>query len=132
MQNTAKDRLDSKILALKKKLEQLRILRAALDDTELAAEMEEVFSGQEAMESAPAESDKPLSANMRKVVTFFQERANKPADLFEIQRHTKISRNSLRQLVYKSHADAFGREGRRGGGQKSLFWLNVGQNGKNE
>ena len=121
MCNAAKDRLDRKIQAVERKLEQLKIVRSALDDAELAAEMQEVFSAPEQVEG-PVEA-KPLSANMQKLVAFFQARDNRPADLFEMEEQTGISRNSIRQMVYQSNMDCFEREGHRGGGQRSSFWL---------
>ena len=118
MREAAQRALDVKIAGLEQRLERLRGLRSALEDDEILADLVEVFATN--CQKGPLGRG---GKNIQIVRQFFRDRDNRAATLMQIVETTGISKHSLRQLVYKVHVDEFEREGHRGGGRESLFWL---------
>jgi hypothetical protein len=118
MREAAKRKLDTRISELERRLERLRALRAALEDDQIVSDLAEVFA-----------SNGREGGNIEIVRQFFRERDNAKATLVEMVEATSVSKHSLRQLVYKTHADQFERESHRGGGRQSYFWLKEPEEG---
>ena len=112
----AKRRLDGRIADLDQRLKGLRALRAAMDDDAIAEEMAAVFASANGRKKPETASQ---SKNFKTIETFFRSHNNTWATVLEITAGTKLSKNSVRQILYIGNPDAFDREGHRGGASKA-------------
>ena len=96
--------------------------RAALLHLRTLAEVTDIFASENGAKRSPA-PQRSEGRNMVILRKYFQARDNRKATLAQMVEGTSVSKHSLRQIVYRTHADQFEREGHRGGGRESFFWL---------
>jgi hypothetical protein len=120
----ARETLDSRIAALEKKLTTLKALREAIADDDVAGEVSDLFSSNGAP-PVPKKRQKagPQPKNLPKALLFFRKNGNAQATVAQISKATKLSKNSVRHMLYHSQKDVFERESHIGAGRESLFRL---------
>lgn len=116
--------LDQRITALQSKLDKLISLRNALDDEDVAQELQQAFGS----EQAPAARGKKTKrvkygTAFDKIKQFFVDRSNAWATLKEIVASTGVPIGTARQQIYRTNIDAFIREKEDGFGQETKFKL---------
>lgn len=108
---------EGEIAQHQEKIDRLRVLRDALDDSELAAELAAEFKTQANSKSSAAKSKsskeetkiKVKSTQLEKVIDFFNDRANEWASTSEIAVGSDLQPHSIRQMVYKRYVNLFER-----------------------
>lgn len=130
----AKQKIDTQIESLERKLQRLKALRDALEDEDIADEVGELFESSTKNGIPKSLKRSPKSLNLRKIVRFFEKRNNTQATIKEICKATSLSFSSVKQMLYRSHCEYFDRESQVGGGRETLFRLvnNVEETAKSQ
>ncbi len=111
MHEMAKQKLDGRIAELEARLEKLRVIRAALDDVEIAPDLAELFGDQ----------NPGRSKNIDKMRSFFESCDNKWATVVQIGEGTQLKWGSVRQILYKTHKQEFRSRSHPKGGRTKQF-----------
>ncbi len=125
----ARQKLDSRIAELERKLALLKNIREANESPDLSEELAFFFdaNGQpENPESADAVALKrPRSESFGKIEAYFHARNNEPATREDVIAGTGLGRSAVTQVMYVSHQPFFSRSkpDMRPGGKCSLFSL---------
>lgn len=123
MNATHKQRLDERISQLERRLENLRMLRTALEDASLAGDIAELFSESSSPQRDPVASRRSGGKTIEKIVHFLESRNNEWATALEIAEGTGVSKHTVRQVVYKTAKDRFDRWSEPGFHRETKFRL---------
>jgi hypothetical protein len=116
------EKLDAAIAKLEAKLQAYRALREVLTNTEAADEVRSFFAGSERAVNGTANRGREPKV-LLKLQTFFENRGNEWATIGEMAAGTKMMPSSVRQALYKGHADKFDRDAQIGGGRVGRYRL---------
>ncbi len=116
---TAIEAADRVIADAARKLERAKLLREALNDPELAADLERTFSGENHDSARETVVTVPRQETQRRVklprrnsqpwriLAFFVSHKNEPSQLKHIADGTKLARGAISSILYSQRPDLF-------------------------